>query len=286
VAANDQSPLADTEVHYLRSEHVGDEFKIFVGHCGTADAAPPAVLYVSDANGLFASAVDIVRFMQLSAHLPPLLVVGIGYRMGGIGETVVVRTRDFTPTYDPSFLRVFPAMTMMGGADRFLTFIRDELKPWVQSRYRVDADDAAYFGHSMGGLFGTYVLLTEPDTFRRYGIGSPSLWWAGDMMFAYEASYADAHADLAAKVFFSVGEHEDHDGRQREVMRLSAEERAPAALRYVDMLADTERMVALLRSRNYPSLEIDSVVLPDEFHITVQHLNLSRSLRSLFDAPR
>ena len=93
VSANDHSPLADTEVHYLRSEHVGDEFKIFVGHCGDdrRGTAPAAVLYVSDANGLFAGAVEMVRFMQLSAHLPPILVVGIGYRMGGIDETVVVR---------------------------------------------------------------------------------------------------------------------------------------------------------------------------------------------------
>ena len=81
--SDDESPLADTEVHYLRSEHVGDEFKIFVGHCGALRQPPPAVLYVSDANGMFASAVDIVRLMQLSAHLPPMLVVGIGYRMGG-----------------------------------------------------------------------------------------------------------------------------------------------------------------------------------------------------------
>jgi hypothetical protein len=45
-------------------------------------------------------------------------------------------------------------------------------------------------------------------------------------------------------------------------------------------------MVAALQSRSYPSLEIASSVLPDEFHITVPLLNLSRSLRYLFDAPR
>jgi predicted alpha/beta superfamily hydrolase len=283
---NDHSPLAGTEVHYLRSEHVGDEFKIFVGHCGHSDDTPPVVLYVSDANGLFAGAVDLIRLMQLSAHLPPILVVGIGYRVGGIDETVVVRTRDFTPTYDAGFVRIFPELALMGGAVRFLAFIRDELQPWVQSRYRVDTHGSAFFGHSLGGLFATYVLLTQPTTFRRYGIGSPSLWWDGDMMFGYEAQFARTHDDLPAQVYFAVGEHEDHDGRQREASRLSADERAKAALRYIDMVADTERMVAALQSRSYPSLEIASSVLPDEFHITVPLLNLSRSLRYLFDAPR
>ncbi|MDQ1434610.1 MAG: hypothetical protein QOF59_1426 [Actinomycetota bacterium] len=282
---NDQSPLADTEVHYLYSAHVGDEFKIFVGHCGGSDAQPPAVLYVSDAKGMFATAVDLVRFMRLSAHLPPMLVVGIGYRMGGIAETTVVRTRDFTPTVDRAFEKYFPRQSMMGGAARFLTFIRDELQPWVTTRYRV-ADDTTYFGHSMGGLFGTYVLLTEPQTFRRYAIGSPSLWWHNDMMFDHEGRYAETHDDLPARAFFAVGAFEDHDGRRREASRLSAEERAGAALRYIDMVADTERMVARLRSHDYPNLEIDSAVLPGEFHITVPQLNLSRALRHLFDAPR
>ena len=286
MAANDQSPLANSEVHYLRSEHVGDEFKIFVGHCGATDGEPPAVLYVSDANGVFAGAVEIVRFMQLSAQLPPILVVGVGYRVGGIDETIVVRTRDFTPTYDEEFVRIFPQQTLMGGADSFLAFLRDELKPWVQARYRCDTDDSMFFGHSQGGLFANYVLLTEPQTFRRYGIGSPSLWWDHNMMFGYEARYSATHDDLPARAFFSVGAYEDHDGRRREVSRMSADARAAAALRHIDMVADSERMVAALRSRSYPSLEVGSVVLPDEFHVTVAHLNLSRSLRNLFDAPR
>jgi predicted alpha/beta superfamily hydrolase len=284
--SDDESPLAGSEVHYLRSEHVGDEFKIFVGHCGESDGAAPVVLYVSDANGLFSSAVDIIRLMQLAAHLPPILVVGIGYRTGALGETVGVRTRDFTPTADPLIAQISPEVTVMGGAERFLAFIRDELQPWVRSRYRVDANDSAYFGHSLGGLFGTYVLLTNPATFHRYGIGSPSLWWDDDMMFEYEATYAKTHDDLPAKAFFSVGAFENHDGRQREASRLPADERAKAALRYIDMVADTERMATSLRARQYPNLDIASVVLPDEFHVTVPPVNLSRSLRYLFDAPQ
>jgi uncharacterized protein len=283
---DDQSPLAGTEVHYLASEHVGDEFKIFVGHCGDDGPRPASVLYVTDANGLFGSTVDVVRLMQLSAFLPAILVVGIGYRMGALAETVILRTRDFTPTSDPAFTRIFPDHTLMGGAGRFLAFIRDELRPWVASRYAVDVDDSMYFGHSLGGLFGTYVLLTEPRTFRRYAIGSPSLWWHDDMMFDEEAKYAATHDDLPAKVFFAVGAHEDHDGRQREASRLSVDEQRKARVRFIDMVADTERMVAALRARRYPSLEIDSVVLPDEFHITVPLVNLSRALRSFFDAPR
>jgi hypothetical protein len=55
--SNDDSPLPDTEVHYLRSEHVGDEFKIFVGHPHSSDTAPPGVLFMGDPWGDFGTAV-------------------------------------------------------------------------------------------------------------------------------------------------------------------------------------------------------------------------------------
>ncbi len=71
----DELSIPGIEVHYLHSEHVG--------------------------NGTFASAVDTIRFMQLSAHLPPMVVVGSGYRMGGIAGTEVVRAREFTPADGP-----------------------------------------------------------------------------------------------------------------------------------------------------------------------------------------
>ena len=87
-------------------------------------------------------------------------------------------------------------------------------------------------------------------------------------------------------MFFAVGAFEDHDGRQREASRLPADERAKAGLRYIDMVADTERMVARCARASTRASTIGSVVLPDEFHVTVPHLNLSRSLRYLFDAPR
>ena len=285
LAHDDDSPLAGTEVHHLHSEHVGDDFKIFVGHCGSSEAAAPIPLYLADANGMFGSAVDMVRLMQLSAFLPPMLVIGIGYPVGAIGETVGARTRDLTPTSDPLVARITPAVDQMGGAGCFLAFIRDELQPWVRSHYEVDAEESVYFGHSLAGLFGAWVLLTEPDTFGCYGIGSPSLWWHDDVIFEHEAAYAEAHDDLAARVFLSVGAFEDHEGRQREASRLPAEERAKAGLRHIDMVADTERLAEVLRSRRYPSLELTCQFLPDEFHVTVAHLNLSRALRHLFDAP-
>ena len=130
------------------------------------------------------------------------------------------------------------------------------------------------------------MLLTEPASFRRYIIGSPSLWWNYGEIFDLEGEYARTHTDLPAQVYFGVGSEEDQAGRGRQLVNLSAEEQAYGTSRYIDMVADTQRMIDALRSRSYPSLTIDTDVFADEFHVTVAPLILSRGLRRLFDAPR
>ncbi len=62
-----------------------------------------------------------------------------------------------------------------GKADNHLTFIRNEVFKYVENTYRTDPNNRTYFGYSLGGLFGAYTLLTQPDTFRSYILGSPSV---------------------------------------------------------------------------------------------------------------
>lgn len=154
--------------------------------------------------------------------------------------------------------------------------------------HQVHPTDDVYFGHSLGGLFGAYVLLSEPGSFRGYGLGSPSLWWDDCALFAHEQAYATAHADLVADVFVGIGAYENALGDEihRAWLRLggAGEGRTEEPDPY-DMVADMERLVERLRGRSYPGLRIGSAVLPREFHATAVPMNLSRSLRYLFRAP-
>jgi hypothetical protein len=287
MSGNDESPLPDTEVHYLHSDHVGDEFKILVGHCQSAEPASH-VLYLGDPSYSFGTAVEMVRLLTHFADVPPVLTVSVGYRAATLSKNSPLRGRDFTPSVDST--RPAPAPYVFGGAARFSAFLRDELKPWVHARYHVDPDDSTFFGYSLGGLFATYVLLNDPGLFGGYGIGSPSLDWDDFVMSEHEARYARAHDDLAAKAFFTVGEFENTAGEARWVEQHSAQLRPAAQALAIeepfDAIADTQRMVEQLRSRNYPSLAIDFEVLPREYHHTAPPLALSRSLRFLLEAPR
>jgi predicted alpha/beta superfamily hydrolase len=291
--SDDDSPLPGTEVHYLRSTLADEEFKIIVGTCSPPVTSTTPVLFVGDALGSMGTATEIVRLLHVCENIPALLVVGIGYRVSTTEATFEPRARDFTPTVDDRETDADPAMR--GGAERFLSFVRDELKPWVRTRYGVDPDDSAFFGDSYGALFGAYTLLTEPSTFRRYGLGSLPLYYDHDLLFNREAAYADAHDDLPAQVYVSVGEYETPAGRRHFLDQLSPEARARGEAEdeeearfypSIDMVADAERFVSLLRSRDYPSLKIEFEILAGEFHETAPPTNLSRAVRYLFGAPR
>jgi len=266
----------------VSSRAVGDEFKVLLGHCGDTRSAPPATLWLTDANGYFGAAVDVIRGAQLEAHLPPMLVVGIGYLRGGLADTLDLRTRDLTPTAAPGTSRRVPVAHPAGGGPAFLEFLRDELKPWVNERIPFDPATTTFFGHSFGGLFGCWTLLTAPDTFSRYLCVSPSLWW-GDGVVTARAATPDAERAARARVYLAAGGYEDPAGRRLEAARLPPDPSTEALLA-VDLLGEARTFAARLASTR-PELDVTFEELPGEFHITVAPLALSRGLRTVFDAP-
>jgi predicted alpha/beta superfamily hydrolase len=281
MVSGELSPLPGTEVHFLRSEHVGDEFKIIVGHCGGGSgSALPVPVFMGDTWMHFGIAVEVARLLRLTEVVPPVLLVGAGYRTTDLGESIRLRRRDFTPMSRAS-----------SGADRYLAFLTAELKPWLESRFAVATDDSMFFGDSRGGLFAAYVLLTAPSTFTRYGIGSPSLYPDDGVksIFDLESEYATTHDDLSAKVAFIVGGNENPAGFQRRLDHLAPDHRAKMEAEpgdwAEDYVGDTDRLVSALRARRYPNLQLEHQVLPGEYHETAIPMNFSRSLRYLFDAP-
>src|SRR6202043_2687869 len=95
-------------------------------------------------------------------------------------------------------------------AREFLQCIREELMPFISAHYPALPDDNNYSGYSAGGTFGLYTLFTQPDTFRRYSLGSPATSYKGhhfgiDLVKAFNKS----GKTMDAKVFVSVGELEE-----------------------------------------------------------------------------
>ena len=66
-----------------------------------------------------------------------------------------------------------------GGADAYLAFLADTLKPRIDRLFRTrqGRDETMMLGSSMGGLVSLYGYFRHPSVFGRAGVMSPSIWY-------------------------------------------------------------------------------------------------------------
>jgi predicted alpha/beta superfamily hydrolase len=283
MAARPISPvtLAGTELHRLRASGIDQEFELRVALPvpGLMRPLPDRydTLYVLDGDLFFGTAVEMTRLMSmLFGELPPLLVVGIGYGGNDPKRQGQLRNRDFTPTTPrempgmrepPGWTPILPEEERFGHADRFLAFLRDQVRPFIAARYPVTGSTSLY-GSSMGGLFATWALLTEPGLFDRYLVASPALWWDNEVLFGLEQRQAEAAIPLSGKVFFGVGAQE--------------EAASIPMLAQFRMITNVRAMAERLAARGHPALEVHHQVFEGESHTSVVPVVLTRALRTLY----
>lgn len=170
------------------------------------------VLYETDAPTHVNESAAAIDFLVANGRMPEMIVVGI---------TNTDRTRDLTPTNAPTRNgdgTSTPNPTS-GGSDKFLEFIKTELMPEVEKRYRT-APYRVFAGHSLGGLLAIYALTSHPDMFNAYIAVSPSLWWDDGKTLHQAEQFLSSHPDLKKTLFFSLAS----EGNTRNPMSDSFEE--------------------------------------------------------------
>ena len=276
---NDNFPpvtIRDSELRFLKSRLLGKEYKILValpiGYAESKETYP--VLYVLDADLIFGAIAETVRLFaaarkSYSIEIPDMIVVGVGYPiesartcypmdMAKPSKYYRARAEDLTPTEDAT-MEGWP----FGGANDFMAFIRDDLKPLINSNYRANPEDSTIYGSSYGGLFALYVLFHRPDTFNRYIALSPSIWYDKKVTLDYESKYANEHTELPARLFLSVGSLE----------------------RPID-LQNLQELVQILQKRDYNGLEWASYICEGENHITAWEAATPRAILSVFSSSK
>lgn len=250
----------------------GRDYQVFVHLPPSYEQEPQRrypVLYVTDADYAFPIIRQIGR--RLNGEGPEIdefILIGLSYARGDDGPTS--RRRDYTPTANgPSTAE--PGQ-IHGGGPAYQTYLRDTVKPFVADRFRTDPARTLFLGHSYGSLLGAQILLTEPEMFSGYILGSPSLWYDQRHIFDVEAAYAAAHRDLRANVYMYIGEYE---GVRAGDARFN---------RSLDMVGDNARFERMLKSRNYPGLTIRNEVLNDEDHLSVAPRGFTHGLKMLLPA--
>jgi predicted alpha/beta superfamily hydrolase len=270
-----------TENRTLFSSIVNQEYRISVAlpfsYSSTNDYYP--VLFFPDALASFGSITETSRGLSLLKEIPEAIIVGIDYPVSDLREALGFRFRDLTPSDDNDWLdeniegfsKFFGVENLetdgTGGANKFFQFIQEELMPFIEGNYRVNPDDKALSGGSLGGLFALYVLFHQPNAFNRYLIASPSIWWDNNVTFEYEEKYSAENTDLTATVFMSVESLEEPEDESSES----------------GMRTNMLKLSRKLEDRNYKNLRLKTHVFDDETHASVGPAAISRGLRVIFE---
>lgn len=244
--------LANTEVRSLRSRATGQPYELWVslpdGYATNARKRYP-IVYVLDGQWDLKLLASVYGGLVYDKYVPEMIVVGITYP-GESPDYNALRAVDYTPV---------PAATTpgAGGGPRFLSFLKTEVVPFMESNYRADPSQRVLLGSSLGGLFTLYSMFSEPSFFHGYIAASPAVTFGDSASFREEAEYAAKHGDLPVRLFIGVGSEEELTGPVKAFIRT-------------------------LRGRSYPSLKLDARVIEDERHAGNKPEVYNRGLRFVF----
>lgn len=193
-----QTPPGVTSLK-IKSEVLGEERTILVrtpAGYETGYSRYP-VVYMTDGSAHISHTSSTIEFLARNGRMSEMIVVGINN---------TDRTRDLSPTHvkttDGSGNLQMPTS---GGADKFLKFIEIELIPEIEKRYRVHPY-RVLAGHSLGGLFATYAMISKPELFNAYVAVSPALGWDNQIVVKRAEDFFKARKELNKTFFMTIGQ--------------------------------------------------------------------------------
>jgi predicted alpha/beta superfamily hydrolase len=204
----------------MYAKAVGDSFSIYVQL--PADYLPGQrerypVVYMLDANLYYDIMATTLQKYATVGLAPNVILVGIGYK--DFMEMDSLRNRDDTyPVAIPEY-----EMSVSGGADKFLSFINNELISHIDATYQTDTTKRVLMGHSLGGYFTMYAFwqdLLGNSKIHTYIAASPSLHY-NNYYLLDELTAAATHQEAAHKrtLYLTYGGLEN--GEDTSVMTLN-----------------------------------------------------------------
>jgi uncharacterized protein len=155
------------------SKNVGDSFEIYTSVPLSFNTKETYnVVYYCDANlksGKYLR--QLLSTPEYNGQLKNKIFVGIGH----VGNYHVLRRRDFIlpEIHDKDTLG---KDKNYGQVEQFYSFLKEELIPAVNLKFKTNADSNSIIGHSLGGLFAFFCLFKSDNLFAKYFALSPALW--------------------------------------------------------------------------------------------------------------
>lgn len=201
--ASEGKPITIGETFSIYSESLGEErqFSVYLppSHKDSSLSEKYPVLYVLDGEWYFNLCAGIVEYSKGSFKMPEIIIIGVAN---------VDRIRDFTPSKSNQnmFGETINGLSNSGGGDHFISFLREELIPHIDSTYRA-MNFRLLAGHSFGGLLANEIFTTDNQLFNAYLLIDPSLWWNNSMQLDKTNRFLDEHPAVKTTLFFGQADH-------------------------------------------------------------------------------
>lgn len=274
--------VANSQDRLMRSADGQHEYRIFAATVGPVPAAGYPAIYILDANSSFGTLLDEARRQQDATYKASVLVVGVGYP-GEVPWHDLQRTFDLTPKVAPGVVPRGPGgqpLPPTGGADHFLDFILNTLRPAIERDFKVDRTRQTLAGHSFGGLFTLHTYLTRNDSFQRYVAMSPSIWFADGHILGEipQLEHRVRSGHEPAPLLITVGGCEQTFGECDPAMPRTPvrQQWLETQTRMIDRARDLQARVNGIRDAG---LGVELQVIEGEHHISVIAPSVSRVVR-------
>lgn len=198
------------------------------------------VLYLLDGKAHQMHASSAVEFLSARGLIPQMIVVAVHN---------IDRNRDFSPIHDER-------IPTSGGAEKFIKFLKKELMVMVNEKYRT-SDFTVLMGHSFGGTFATYSLLTMPGLFDGYIAISPYLHYMDNYLVKEAATKLKSEYDSHKYFFMTVGDEPP----------------------YFEPLGDFSELV---KKKSDEAIDFKYVKMEAEDHGSIPYISLFSGLRFMF----
>jgi len=249
-----------SEVVTIHSTVLNEDRKVYI-HIPKSDSSDInkrfPVLYLMDGENHFELLSQYVDYLSRSdvSAMPKIIVVGIPNTK---------RVRDLTPTQSILDYEGKPDTTglykLSGGNEIFLEFLKTELIPLIDSKYKTQ-HYKIFAGHSFGGISSINCMLTHPDMFDAYIAVSPSFWWDNEYLLKLTKKKLKSGSTLNKKLFYCNG----NEGGSNSFFH--------NGLLKFDSIIAGKKIVGLDYKYNY---------YPNEIHMTVPIVAYLDALRFIF----
>ncbi len=256
--------IITADIVTINSKILKEERTVWVYNPGDKKQTNPyPVIYVLDGENHFRSIVAMVGYLSEANVIPPMIVVGILHTN---------RMKDLTPTIDDSVGD--RAGEHSGGGENFMSFIKNELFPDIESKYST-APYRILMGHSVGGLTVINTLIHHKDYFNAYVSIDASLWWDKHKLLKESKSVLTTNNYAAKKLFLAIA------NRMEKGMDTSAVQKDTTE--NTELIRYNLELIRSIKNNQQNKLIFDYKYYADDNHGSVSFIAEYDALRFIFN---